>query len=232
MLLYYVRHGEPIYEPDQLTELGHLQAAAAAKRLSGSGIAKIFASTSNRAMQTARPLCDLLGLEMETLDWCNEAHAWEELTLINKAGQKVWCELDPDMKILFARQDVRRMGRSWHTHPAFAGTRFGAGMERIQRETDRFLMSLGYRHDLENNCYYREDPRFEKVALFAHGGTGAAVMSCLLDIPYPMLAPKFGMNHTGITVVEFQEENGVVFPRVAAYSELSHLYGANLPLQF
>lgn len=232
MLLYYIRHGEPIYEPDQLTELGHVQAAAAAKRLAASGIEKIYASTSNRAMQTAQPLCDLLHMDMELLDWCNEGHAWEELTLINKQGQKVWCESDPDTKHLFARADVRALGRKWYAHPAFEGMAYGAGMERIQRETDAFLASLGYRHDLENNCYYEEAPRYEKVALFAHGGTGAAVMSCLLDIPYPMFAPKFGMNHTGITVVEFRAEEGVVFPRVAAYSELSHLYREGLPITY
>lgn len=224
MLLYYIRHGEPIYDPDMLTELGHRQAKAAAERLARVGIEKIFASTSNRAMQTARPLCERLGLQMELLDWCNEGHAWNELTLINKRGEKVWAESDPDSLRLFARPDVRALGRDWHTHPAFAGTRYGEGMKRIQRETDAFLESLGYRHDLANNCFYEENPKYEKVALFAHGGTGAAVMSCLLDIPYPVLSPRFSMNHTGITVVRFQQEDGVVFPRVLTYSETPHLY--------
>lgn len=232
MLLYYVRHGDPIYEPDQLTPLGHAQAAAVGKRLAGSGIEKIYASTSNRAMQTARPLCDLMKMDMELLDWCNEAHAWEELTLINSQGQKVWCDCDPATKRLFAREEVRLLGRQWHTHPDFAGTRYGAGMERIQRETDAFLASLGYRHDLRNNCYYADSPRYDRVALFAHAGTGAAVLSCMLDIPYPVFAPKFSMGHTGITVIDFREEEGIVIPRVLTFSEASHLYREDLPLQF
>ena len=33
MLLYIVRHGDPIYNPDSLTERGKLQAAALGKRL-------------------------------------------------------------------------------------------------------------------------------------------------------------------------------------------------------
>ena len=32
MLLYVIRHGDPIYDPDSLTELGHEQARALAKR--------------------------------------------------------------------------------------------------------------------------------------------------------------------------------------------------------
>lgn len=41
MILFYIRHGEPIYEPDSLTELGERQAEAVAKRLSMFGIDKI-----------------------------------------------------------------------------------------------------------------------------------------------------------------------------------------------
>ena len=31
MLFFYVRHGDPIYDPDSLTPLGHRQAEAVAK---------------------------------------------------------------------------------------------------------------------------------------------------------------------------------------------------------
>ena len=53
MLLYYVRHGDPIYDPNQLTELGKLQAAAVAKRLARYGVDEVYTSPSNRARQTA-----------------------------------------------------------------------------------------------------------------------------------------------------------------------------------
>ena len=81
MLLYYVRHGDPIYHPDQLTPIGHEQAEALAHRLAKFGVDKIYASTSNRAMQTAQHTCDLLGMEMETLDFLNENHLHEGLAL-------------------------------------------------------------------------------------------------------------------------------------------------------
>ena len=51
MLLFYLRHGDPTYNPDALTPLGHRQAEALAKRLSVYGLDKIYASTSIRAMQ-------------------------------------------------------------------------------------------------------------------------------------------------------------------------------------
>ena len=55
MLFIYIRHGEPTYDPDDLTELGRLQAQAVAKRLAIIGVDRIFSSTSNRAIQTALP---------------------------------------------------------------------------------------------------------------------------------------------------------------------------------
>ena len=76
MILFYIRHGDPIYKPDQLTPLGHRQAEAVAKRLALFGVDEIYASTSTRAMQTAQPTCELLGKEPILLDWMHENHAF------------------------------------------------------------------------------------------------------------------------------------------------------------
>ena len=53
MLLFYIRHGDPVYDPDSLTPLGARQAEALAKRLARHGLDRIYASSSNRAMLTA-----------------------------------------------------------------------------------------------------------------------------------------------------------------------------------
>ena len=60
MLFFYVRHGDPIYDPDSLTPLGHRQAEAVAKRLALYGLDEIYASTSNRAVLTATPTSEIL----------------------------------------------------------------------------------------------------------------------------------------------------------------------------
>ena len=43
MLLYIVRHGDPDYEYDCLTERGKLQAEAVGKRMVAAGINEIYA---------------------------------------------------------------------------------------------------------------------------------------------------------------------------------------------
>ena len=60
MILYYVRHGDPIYDPNSLTPLGQRQAEALAKRFGVHGLDRIYSSPSNRALQTAQPTCEIL----------------------------------------------------------------------------------------------------------------------------------------------------------------------------
>ena len=55
MLLYFIRHGDPCYDPDCLTPLGLRQAEAVGRRLARYGLDRIYASPMKRAMQTAQP---------------------------------------------------------------------------------------------------------------------------------------------------------------------------------
>mgnify|MGYP002514795605 CR=1 FL=1 len=68
MLFYYIRHGDPIYDPDSLTSLGERQAEAIAKRLAIYGLDRIYASSSNRAILTAKPTCELLKKDMDYVE--------------------------------------------------------------------------------------------------------------------------------------------------------------------
>lgn len=84
MLLFFVRHGDPVYVPDSLTPLGRRQAEAVAKRLARYGLDKIYVSSSARAIQTSEPTCEMLKMQSTVLDWCNESHAWAELAFSAK----------------------------------------------------------------------------------------------------------------------------------------------------
>ena len=72
MLLYIVRHGDPIYETDSLTERGKRQAEAVGKRIADSKIDRIFTSPMGRARMTAEPACRLLGLDYTVEEWAHE----------------------------------------------------------------------------------------------------------------------------------------------------------------
>lgn len=222
MLLYYVRHGEPIYQPDSLTEKGKQQAAALAQRLQNSQIDEIYASSSNRAVQTAQPLAEQLKKEIRILDFCNENYAWKEFT-VEENGRKKWVYQSEEMLRLLCKEEIRQLGFEWYRHPAFADGLFEQGMERIGKNTDEFLEGLGYRHDRENHCYRAVASNEKRIALFAHEGFSHAFLPYVLDIPYPLFA-KFEYEHTGVSVIWFDtKSDGTAYARLLQYSSDAHL---------
>ncbi|MBQ2986414.1 MAG: histidine phosphatase family protein [Tyzzerella sp.] len=228
MLFFYIRHGEPIYDPDSLTTLGHAQANALAGRLSLHGLDQIYSSSSTRAMQTAQPTCDILKKEMTICDWANERYAWDVFTIKKEDGKSEWCFMDDEMCQLFLSPEVRSMGMDWYKHPSFTQYDFAKGMKHANEAVDNFFSELGYQHDRENARYKIVKANSNRVALFAHAGFGMCFLSSLLDIPYPMFCTHFDLGHSSMTVINFKEQGDYAYPRVLQYSNDSHLYRENI----
>lgn len=238
MLLFYVRHGDPIYAPDSLTPLGHRQAESVARRLSTFGVDEIYASTSTRAIQTATPTAEICKLPITELDFANEGHAWREFTVKDEDGWEhlQWVCFCPWAKELMLSEECLSLGNRWYSHPAFSESKIAQGIERIDREADAFLESLGYRHDRTTRSYLPIAPTEKRIALFAHQGFGMAFLSSILDIPYPYFATHFDMQHTGVTVIEWNCEHlmpsGRIVPRVLQLSCDAHLWRDGLPTSY
>ncbi len=227
MLLFYVRHGDPIYNPDSLTELGHEQAEALVERMKICAPQRIFSSSSNRAILTATPTAKALGKEIEILDWCNERYTFHEMWYKpTEEARPQWLFGNAKKMEQMAAESVRVLGDKWYTHPNFADGTYGVGLERISRETDAFMLALGYRHDHQKNGYIAQEPPHQRVALFAHQGFGIAFLSQLLDIPYPLMC-RFDLGHSSITAIEFAD-SGFTVPRVLQMSNDSHLFAADI----
>jgi len=233
MILYYIRHGDPIYSPDSLTPLGCRQAEAVAKRLALHGLDKIYCSTSNRAILTAKPTCEMLKLEPEQLDFTNENYAWAELTLTEPDGTgRRWLFQDPQIIEQIHTPEFRALGDRWYDYPEFQKYDFQKGIDRIYTETDGFLEQLGYEHIRYTGKYKVTKANDQRVALFAHQGFGLAFLSCILDIPYPTFCTHFDINHSGVTVVEFAENGGYCVPKILMHSSDAHLYREGLPTRY
>lgn len=235
MLFFFIRHGDPIYETDSLTPLGHRQAEAVAKRLSLHGLDKIYASTMRRANLTAEPTCEMLRLDKTQMDFANEQKAWDRLSVEWDNGIKTWVFHHPQSRELFHDPSVRALGSCWYTHPAFEKyTDFKKGLERVGEGADKFFLDLGYKHIPETGTYQAIAPTDERVALFAHQGVFLIFLSHILDIPFPMISTHFDMSHTGMTVIEFKQEpnSDLVIPCVLTLGSDSHLYREGLPTKY
>lgn len=231
MLLYYIRHGDPIYNPDSLTPLGERQAEAVAKRLAVYGVDEVYASTSNRAILTSKPTCEILKKEPILLDFANEGHAWNELTYTEN-GSTSWLFHNRRICELFCSKEIRNLGDEWYTHPEFKDYDYKKGIDRIYREGDAFFKKLGYEHIKYTGKYKVLKSNPKRIALFAHQGFGLSFLSCLLDIPYPMFTTHFDMCHSGVTVINFHEANSLAIPVVYSLSNDSHIYREGLPTNY
>ena len=230
MYLFYIRHAEPVYDPDGLTETGVKQAEALKERFLQYGLDKIYASSSERAIQTARPTAQALKLDIEILDWANEKYAGEEFGALNKPQ---WCFADEETKAIFGLKEILSLGNNWVDSDYFRNTGMRKGYYRVKSETINFIESLGYKYDSEKETYKAEKPKYERVALFAHGGFGYIFLSCLLNIPYPMFCTRFDtVGLSNVCVVEIKDEGEGIMPVLLQYSNDSHLYKNDLPREY
>lgn len=231
MLLFYVRHGDPDYSVDGLTPRGARQAEAVGKRLAVHGLDKIYTSPAGRAQLTAKPTCEMLGMQAEVVAFAHEDNAHRATHVVSEDGRRIWGFQHKPTRELFAGEDMRRMGREFYKHPALP-PHFAERVPNIQAQIDEWLLSLGYRHDLERNGYIVERPNHDRVALFAHQGFGVLFLSCVLDIPYPEVCTRMDIQHSGMSVIRFANHEGLVIPTLLQLSNDSHLYREGLSLRY
>ena len=132
MLLFFIRHGDPIYDPDKLTPLGQRQAEAVGKRLARYGLDEIYVSSSTRAIETSIPTREMLKMDATILDWTNESHAWAQLSLPTEDGHRTWCFMRPDIRELFTTKEIRALGEKWYSHPDLQDTKIPEGLRITQ----------------------------------------------------------------------------------------------------
>lgn len=233
MLLYIVRHGDPIYDPDSLTERGKLQAAALGKRLARYGVDHIYSSPLIRAQQTAKPTCILTGKELEILDWTSEGVAWQYFTMEKANGKHGWCFHCKDGPVQLRSKEVEALGKQWYEASFFQNNHIRAeeGYRYIREKSDAFLAEHGYIH--EENCYRVQSQSDERLAVFCHQGFGLSWLGVLLDIPLPVAWTAFDISHSDLTVIEFSGQTGdYCIPKMLTLSNDSHLYAEGLPTRY
>ena len=110
MRIVFVRHGDPDYKNDCLTEVGRRQAELVAERLRSEGIEEIWASTQGRAIETAEAASRVLGLPIQTLDSMREVH-WG-----SRDGTPLFADGHPwDIADELARQGINLNDPAWRT---------------------------------------------------------------------------------------------------------------------
>ncbi len=227
MLLYIIRHGDPNYALDCLTERGRKQAAAVARRLQRSGINAVYSSPMGRARETAAPTCELLGLPCHIEEWTHELTFEERGTPFPDGIKRSVSQL-PAPK-LRENGNILLDYEHFDECPGFAESGMRSAIEHLTPEGCEFLERLGYKE--ENGVFRIVRANDDRVALFCHAAFTRAWLSILLHIPPHMMWADFGYSHTGVTVLDFEDYGtGFTSPKCLCYSDLSHLYAEGLDM--
>ena len=226
MTLLIIRHGDPDYERDCLTEQGEREARLLAEDLSGIPIDAAYVSPLGRARQTARYTLDALGLSATVCGWLREFDP--QIRRPDRDGLSIaWDWLPRD----WANEDCFLSVDSWTDHPVMAESDAPEKYRIVCTELDALLDRHGYRR--EGRFYRAHTPNTDTIALFCHFGVESVILSHILNISPMSLWHGFCALTSSVTVVHTEERReGIASFRVSEYGSVAHLRRAGVTPSF
>jgi probable phosphoglycerate mutase len=192
MELLFVRHGEPAWsvdglsQPDpHLTELGKRQADLAAIRISNNErpLSELVVSPAIRSQETAAPIAAKTSLSIETVEDI------VEIRMPDWAG-----ELEERVKSIFIEARHRPPEEWWEGMEG--GESFRDFHDRITRSLTTVLAERGVYPDREQQHLWTVEDPDQRIAIVAHGGTNAVAIGFLLGAdPTPWEWERFILYH-------------------------------------
>lgn len=221
MRLLIIRHGDPDYEKDSLTEKGWREAELLAKRLSRLEIKDFYVSPLGRAMDTASLTLKKMGRTAVTCDWLREFPP--DILRPDAGGRRIiaWDWLPQDWTAepaYFKRED-------WCETDIMREGRVGEAYRLVTEQFDRLLAEHGYVRESE---YYRaEQPNRDTLAFFCHFGLECVLLSRLMNVS-PMILWHHGCAAPSsvTTLVTEERRRGKAVFRMSGFGDISHLYAA------
>ena len=222
MKLLIIRHGDPDYEHDSLTERGRREAELLTERLAKLDIAACYVSPLGRAQATAAPLLARTGKTAETMEWLREfaPHMTDPDTGLDRV---VWDWLPQRWTKVDAYYDRAR----WCHTPELEQAGVPAEYEWVCSGLDALLARHGY---VREGYFYRaERPNRDTVALFCHLGAECVLLSHLLGAsPMVLWHGLCPLTSSVTTVITEERRPGIASFRVNALGDISHLYAAGV----
>ena len=214
MRLLFIRHGEPDYEKDSLTEKGFREAEYLAEYLADVKIDRCYVSPLGRAKDTAAPT--LARKQMQALEckWLREFDAEDKGYPIN-----CWDFLPQDWmntkeyydKDLWTETDLMKEGNVWKEYIW------------VTESFDRLLAENGYRRD--GNFYRVEHANRDTLAFFCHFALECVLLGHLIGASPMVLWHGLCAAPSSVTTVMTEERReGIASFRISRFGDISHLY--------
>ena len=245
MRLIFIRHGDPDYNRDCLTEIGIREAECLAYRVKDWDVTRFFYSPMGRARQTCEIGMKYTGRTAELAEWLHEI----TVPVPDPATGELGCAWNWMPDFWNDNQKLRDYF-SWYDTFPYAGFPMKDVYEKACIGIDSLLSEYGYIRDgagkpgfdiLKSKAVYRTDHKHATDAgiqsddvtlvFFCHFGVTGAILSHLLGISPVYLWQSFYLAPTSVTAVSAEERQpGTVGFRCQFFGDTKHLAAKNVPV--
>lgn len=225
--LLIVRHGDPDYVNDILTEKGKREAEYLSRELCKVPVAAYYCSPLGRAKATAAYTLQKVGRSAEECLWLREFEAPIEKPNLPGKLSITWDWLPED----WTAEDRFFDKDSWYSPSCMTLFDVKAKYDWVCSELDNLLEKHGYRR--KNNYYEAAAPHNDTIVFFCHFGVEAVLLSHLLNISPMLLWHGMVAAPSSVTTVATEERRpGIAYWRMLSFGECGHLYMNNEPRSF
>lgn len=222
MKLVIIRHGDPDYVHDSLTEKGKVEAELLSRRMEKMEVSEFYQSPLGRAQLTASYTLNKVGRTAETLDWLREfdPRINRPDRFFRKSVAWDWLPQDWTTDSRFYEYD------HWYDNEVMRKAKVKERYQWVCDNFDAFLKEHGYEH--VDNTFKVINSNHDTIVFFCHFGLECVLLSHLLHISPMPLWHGFVAAPTSVTIIHTEErKKGVASFRVAQFGDISHLYVGN-----
>lgn len=221
MRIIIVRHGEPDYSIDSLTETGWKEAKLLAERLSKTDMTEIYVSPLGRAQDTLRPTLEKTGRTAVTLDWLEEFTPRILRPDADGTRKVTWDWLPQD----WANEEIFYKEKEWYHHPVMEEAQVQKTYDWVVQNFDEFLAQHGYVRD--GKLYRVEKSNRDTIVFVCHFALECVLLSHLMNVSPMVLWHGMCAAPSSITSIYTEERReGVASFRMSCFGDTSHLYVA------
>ena len=230
MRILIIRHGDPDYSIDSLTEKGHREAACLAERLKNEKIDYFYSSPLGRAYETCMYTAKAMGREKDVkiMPWLREFNHPVEENMRERGCDILWDMLPQywmDKEEMYDKE-------AWASHDVFEKAHLKAYYDEVKQSFDALLAKHGYVR--EAGAKFRaENSNRDTIAFFCHFGLEMILFSMLMNVsPVPLLHHFVAAPSSVTTIYTEERRKGIASFRCASFGDTGHLYAKGEPPAF
>lgn len=250
MRIIFIRHGDPDYANDTLTEKGRREAALLAERVSQWKVKDFYCSPLGRAKATASFCLEKINRNAKTFEWMKEFN----YTITDPTTGRIGVPWD-FMPSYWTNDPLFYNKNHWHEASVFkSNPELKPAYDEVCRGIDTLLSRYGYTRDgaiyrtpiipNDSACHATPEPTVDAgtaklrpsycndtIVIFCHLGVTFAMMSHLLGIAPPLLWQNFFIAPTSVTILNTEERiPGEAYFRTQVMGDTLHLHDGQEPI--